>query len=206
MNYATDTDLIHHEPGLFKDTALVSQTLIAGTGDLAGTGFTIDAGSLIAAGVTAGHVLYLGGTINGCFPIIEVTGATTLDLTVLYDLLLADLVPIATAADLPFKVQTATPQIALVSEMIRRVLGVDDDAEILNPAVLRRTTCMGALHMLYNATAAITLDDSVIAAKAAVYRRLFQQSLRSVHVELDRNGDGWTDQVLCPGLPRLVRN
>lgn len=206
MLYATDTDLLHHEPNLFKDTALVSQTLIAGNGELTGTTFTIGSGSLITAGVSAGHVLYLGGSINGCFPIVDITGETTLQLTVLYDLMLANLVPIAAATEAPFKVTTAAPQIGLVSEMIRRILGVDGPAEILNPAVLRRATCMGALHLLYTATAAVALDDSILTAKSAVYRRLFQQSLRTVNVELDRDGDGVADQVLCPGLPRLVRN
>jgi hypothetical protein len=206
MNYATDIDLLHWEPSLFKDAALPSQKLLAGSGDLSETTFTLASGSFITAGVQAGHVLFLGGTINGCFAITGVNSATSLEISVLYDLLLAGGVPVATATGVPFTIQTATPQLALVSQMIRDVLGVKDPAQILNPEALRRVTALGTLQMLYNATAAISVDGVDLSRKAAVYQSLYQRSLRAVQVEIDRNGDGEADQVLCPGVPRLIRN
>jgi hypothetical protein len=206
MNYATDTDLLHWEPALFKDAALPSQKLLAGSGDLAGTTFTIASGSFTDAGVAVGHVLFLGGTINGCFAITAINSATSIEISVLYDLLLADGVPVATATGVAFKIQTAAPQLAMVSQMIRDVLGVPDPDQILNPEVLRRTTALGTLQMLYNATAAISIDGVDLSRKAAVYQSLYQRSLRAVQVEIDRNGDGEPDQVLCPGVPRLVRS
>src|SRR5207249_1012501 len=89
--YATDTDLLHWEPNLFRDASAAAQTLLAGTGaTLDGTTLTISGASFTDANVHPQNVIVLGGSITGSFPIVTVPTATTLTLSVLYDKLFAD--------------------------------------------------------------------------------------------------------------------
>ncbi len=209
--YATDTDLLHWEPSLFKDATIPSQTLLAGTGDLSGTSFTISAGSFATAGIAAGHVITLGGSINGSFPIVSVDSATAVTLSVLYDRLTPDestvpARPIGTATGVAYSIKTCRPQIGLISELLRQAIGVTDATAIINPHDFRRPAALGTLQMLFSATAAITLDESALNTRAAMYERLYQRSLRACKIEIDLNGDGRTDLIRCPGLPRLHRS
>src|SRR5688572_14197966 len=130
MNFCNDTDLLYWEPAIFKDAALASQTLISGTGDLSGTTFTVDAGgSLVTAHVVAGNVVVLTGTGLGSYPIVSVSSATQLTLSVLYDGLYpiggAPVPsPVGTAIDIPFTVRTFSPQSRIVSDLLRGAAGV----------------------------------------------------------------------------------
>src|SRR5687768_11476333 len=78
--FCTDIDLLHWEPSILRDAAFASQTLLAGTGDLAGTMFTLDTpgASFTASHVEADHVIVLNGGTSGCYPIVSVDGATQL--------------------------------------------------------------------------------------------------------------------------------
>src|SRR3954470_17381148 len=84
MTFCNDIDLLHWEPNILKEAAFVSQTLMTGSGDLAGTVFTIGSGSLNAAHVTNHDSIVLGGSILGTFPILSIDGATQLTISVLY--------------------------------------------------------------------------------------------------------------------------
>src|SRR5437764_11408978 len=90
MPFCTDTDLLHWEPNILKDAAFASQTLLAGTGNLVGTAFTITSGSLTADHIQAGQVIVLTGAVAGCFPIASVDNTTQLTVSVLYDGLLPE--------------------------------------------------------------------------------------------------------------------
>jgi len=70
--FCTDADLLPWEPNIFRDAPFASQTLLAGTGTLSGTDFTIDSGSFEDAGIDANHVIALGGDADGCFPIASI--------------------------------------------------------------------------------------------------------------------------------------
>src|SRR5688572_11277597 len=86
MTFCTDIDLLYWEPNLFRDAAFASQTLLAGIGDVAGSTFTIDAGSLATSHITANMVIAItSGSVAGCYPIISVNSATQLTLGVLHD-------------------------------------------------------------------------------------------------------------------------
>lgn len=211
MTYATDTDLLHWEPALFKDATLPSQTLIAGTAAVTGTAVTIAAGSFTTAGIVAGHVLTLGTPLEGSFPIVAVSSATVLSVSVLYDRLTPDDTdtpprPIGSGTNVPYTIKTFLPQIGIVSEMLRRVLEVSDAAQILNPLALRRSAALGTLQMLYSAAGAIALDDVKLSAKAVFYERLYRRALRVAKVEIDQNGDGVRDSIRCPGIVQLRRS
>ena len=78
MTFCNDIDLLHWEPNILRDAAFASQTLISGTGDLAGTAFSISSGSFTAAHVTGDMAIVLGGAVAGTFPIVSVDGAAQL--------------------------------------------------------------------------------------------------------------------------------
>src|SRR5688572_3085873 len=83
--YATDLDLLHWEPNLLRDAAFASQTLISGTGNLAGTSFTISSGSFTDAKAQIDQLVKLGPPFDGTYPIVAVNGATEITLSVMYD-------------------------------------------------------------------------------------------------------------------------
>jgi hypothetical protein len=185
--------------------------LLAGTGDLSGTSFTITAGSFTTAGIEPGHVITLGGSIDGSFPVLAVNSATSLTLSVLYDRLLpeesaVDARPIGAASALPFTIKTCKPQIAVIGELLHQAIDVTDPTVILNPQDLRRPAALGTLQMLYSASAAVSIDEADLAVRTQMYERLYRRALRAAKIELDLNHDGRTDLIRCPALPRLHRS
>src|SRR5688572_17776551 len=119
MTFCTDTDLLNWEPNLPKEASFAAQTLISGQGDLAGTVFTIGAGSLTDAHVEVGQVLVLSGLIEGCFPIVAVNSATGLVVSTLYDDPETELDGvIGTATGLGFAIRTFWPQRKVVSDLL----------------------------------------------------------------------------------------
>ncbi|HRK32402.1 MAG TPA: hypothetical protein PLD59_15160 [Tepidisphaeraceae bacterium] len=211
MTFATDIDLLHWEPNLVKEATFVSQTLLATTGDLSGTTLTISGSSFVDAEVTGENIIYIGGAIDGTFPIVEVNSSTQLTLSVLYDKLFNDPAtpgrggPDATGVD--FAIRTFWPQRQVVSDLILQAAGLDpgDAQKILNPLVLKRACVLGTLQMIYNALAAAATESSFFAARARFYEQLYKRSLRSARVELDLNGDGQIDSVRALNCITLIR-
>jgi hypothetical protein len=217
MTFCNDVDLLHWEPNIFQDAAFASQMLIKGTGDLSGTTFTLDSGSLSDAQVAAGGVIALTGTIEGAYPIVSVDSATQLTLSVLYDALYPDSgegepVPVGTAADLNFTIRTFSPQAKMVSRMLKTAAGIvpgtedEDSIVILNPETMRRACVLGTLQMIYSALAAVATEPANYSVRADLYERLFRRALRGVRVELDTNGDGQRDVRRSLGVLELYRS
>jgi hypothetical protein len=111
--FANDIDLLHWEPNIFIDAANAAQSVFSGTGDLAGTTFTIASGSLIDARITNEHVIVLSGGVMGSFPIVSIDSATELTLSVLYDELYSEAglsPPPGEAEGAGFSIRTFWPQ------------------------------------------------------------------------------------------------
>lgn len=217
MIFCNDVDLLAWEPDVLKDAAFASQTLVTGTGDLAGTTFTVTTGSSLSAhAVEAGNVIILSGAVAGCFPIVSVTGASTLELTVLHEDPFPETgsaTPVSpgAATGLPFVIRTFWAQRKVVSELLEQAVGLAPGtpealtATILNPQALRRTCVMGTLQMIYSALAAAATDSARYSLRADLYERLYRRAMRQAQVDLDLNGDGWADVRRSPGLLRLIR-
>src|SRR5215207_4924200 len=164
LPFCNHIDLLHWEPNILRDAAFASQTLISGTGNLAGSTFTIASGSFLAAHVAQDQVIVLTGATAGSYPIVTVDGATQLTLSVLYDGLFpvsGDPVPSppGTANGLAYVIRTFWPQRRIVSELLLQAAGLDPadpDAEqqILNPIALNRACALGTLHLIHSALAA----------------------------------------------------
>lgn len=216
MPLTTDTDLLYWEPNLFRDAQFASQLLIAGTGTLSGSAFVIDAGSLTAARIEAGHVLVLTGAVAGSFPIVQVSSDTSLVLSVLYDGIFPPLssvtpIPIGSAADLAFAIRTFSPQRRVVTDLLLRAAGLepaatdDPTSPVLNPDALRRACTLGSLQMIYNALAAAATEPADLKIRAELYERLFRRALRQSSVEIDTNDDGQPDRIAHLGTLQMRR-
>jgi len=215
MTFCNDIDLLHWEPGLFAEAGFASQQLLTGTGNLAGTAFTISSGSLIDAHVTANQVIILSGAVGGCFPIVSVNTATQLTLSVLYDGLDPDggdprPGPVGTSSGLAFAIRTFWPQRKVVSDILRAAAGLDrvENAahRIVNTAALRRPAALGTLQLIYGAlAAAVTSEPNTFAIRAALYARLYRRALNQTRIELDTDGDGEADLARDLGVLTLDR-
>jgi hypothetical protein len=204
--FCTDIDLLHWEPNILRDAAFASQTLLAGTGDLAGTTFTLDTvgASFLASHVEADQVIVLSGGTSGCYPIVSVNSATQLTISTLFDGLFPlsgnpTPIPVGSAVDLAFVVRTFWPQRRVITELLLAAAGLDPVLHsvdrVMNPQALRKACALGSLHMIYSALAAAAAEPAAYGVRAELYERLYRRALRGARVELDLNGDGAADAV-----------
>ena len=219
MLLCTDTDLLHWEPNLLREAAFASQTLLTGTGDLAGTMFTVDgpvgAPTLLAAHVAADQVIVLTGGTSGSYPIVSVNSATQLTISVLYDGLFpvsgaGVASPVGNADNLSFAIRTFWPQRRVVSDLLLAAAGLNPTREdlgdvVTNPQTLRKAAVLGTLHMIYSALAAAAAEPESLSTRADLYERLYRRALRNTVVELDLNGDGAADAVRPLNVLQLQR-
>jgi hypothetical protein len=201
--FCTDADLLAWEPNIFRDAPFASQTLLSGTGTLSGTTFTIETGSFEEAGITANHVIVLGGDADGCFPIRSIDAADAITVSV-FDNSDEAHAP-SVSGPLPFTVRTFSPQRAIVSELIAQAAGVESNDELLNPQVLARPCALGTFQLIYSALAAVAENERA-SQRAAFYERLYRRALRQVAVEIDTNGDGVLDERRSLSLLRFARS
>jgi len=218
MVFCSDVDLLYWEPDVLKEAALASQTLVNGTGDVAGTVFTASTGaSFVDQKVEAGQVIVLTGAVAGCFAITAVSDATNLEISVLYDELFPESgdappgVGVGTASGLGFVIRSFWAQRKVVSDLLMQAVGlVPGTAEeasdvILNPRALKRACTLGTLQMIYSAMAAVASEPATFSLRADLYERLYRRALLAAQVDLDLNGDGLLDSRRSPGLVRMVR-
>lgn len=211
--FCSDIDLLHWEPAIFRDAAFVSQTLLsADNASLSGTTLTLP-GGLVGdeAEIASASVAYIGGSVDGCFPIASIDSPTQLTISVLYDALFDNpSVPSRPGPDLtglPLTLRTFWPQRKVVSDLLLQMLNLapTQPEAVLNPDALRRPCTLGTLHMIYSALAATSEQASAHAVRADLYERLYRRSLRAARVELDLNGDGEPDCRRNLATPALVR-
>jgi hypothetical protein len=215
MTFCTDIDLLQWEPNICRDAAFASQTLIGGTGNLAGTSFTIASGSFTTAHVAADQVIVLTGGTSGSYPIVSVDSATQLTISVLYDGLFPTggspvPTPPGTANGLTYAIRTFWPQRRIISELILTAAGLDaGDAasgdKIMNPAALVRACSLGTLHLIYSALAAVAEDPTDLMVRVALYERLYRRALGAASVQLDLDGDGRADALRTLNVLELQR-
>ena len=205
LTFCNDIDLLHWEPNVLRDAAFASQTLISGTGNLAGSTFTIATGSFLTAHVAQDQVIVLSGATAGSYPIVSIDSATQLTLSVLYDGLYptgGDPVPSppGTANGLTYAIRTFWPQRRIVSELLLQAAGIDPsdpeaEQKIMNPDVLQRACTLGTLHMIHSALAAAAENPDNLNDRAKLYENLYRRAIRCATVKLDLNLDGRLDAL-----------
>jgi hypothetical protein len=205
LTFCNDIDLLHWEPNILRDAAFASQTLISGTGNLAGSTFTIAAGSFLTAHVAQDQVIVLTGATAGSYPIVSVDSATQLTLSVLYDGLFPTSgdptpSPPGTANGLTYAIRTFWPQRRIVSELLLQAAGIDPsdpeaEQKIMNPDALQRACTLGTLHMIHSALAAAAENPDNLNTRAKLYEGLYRRAIRLATVKLDLNLDGRLDAL-----------
>ncbi|WP_428940570.1 hypothetical protein [Fontivita pretiosa] len=210
--FATDSDLLHWEPGLLRDAAAVAQTLLSGTGTLAGTTFTIASGSLLDAHIAPEHVITIGSPIDSSFQIVSVDDASNLTLSVIDTALDPDNGPAQpwapfSGSNLGYAIRTFWPQRRIVSELLLQAAGVkpQNAASILNRDVLRRPCVLGSLHLVYTALSAAATEPLPLLNRAEMYERLYRRALRNTAVDIDLDGDGVFDTRRTLNVLKLIR-
>jgi len=210
--FCTDLDLLHWEPNLLKDASFASQTLLSAVGDLEGTTLTLAEGLIAGAGLSGGEVAYVGGAIDGCFPVVSIDSPTQLTLSVLYDKLFDDPAsPVRTGptvTGVPVTVRSFWAQRKVVSDLLLHLLGLspDNPQAVTNPEALRRPCALGTLQMICSALSAVSEHAAAYAVRADLYERLYRRALRNARVELDLNADGQPDCRRHLAVLALVRD
>ena len=214
-NFSTDADLLKWEPALFRDLAVPGQRLASGSDGLTGgISFSSASADLLASGVAPGHVLRLAdddGESFGCWEVLSVESATEL-LATQVGRSAADSVEMPAGADWVWSIDTFDPQAEEVRfELLSRLgLAVDDDGLDLEELVLqrrslRRASVFGILVMIFEGQSGTAEEGRNLAAKAALYRRLYDKELSKLRVRIDTDGDGYGDDTRAPGSIRLTR-
>jgi hypothetical protein len=214
-NFSTDADLLKWEPTLFRDLAVPGQRLAAAAdGETAGLSFQSDSAKFQDDGLQPGHVVRLvaeDGEEYGCYEVLSVESQTAL-LATQVGRTATDPVDLPTGHDWLYTVDTFDPQAEEVRfELLARLgLAVDDDGADLEQQVfvrrtLRRASVFGTLLMIFEGQSGGEQEGRNLAAKAALYRGLYEKELAKVQVRLDRNGDGRADDLRAPGSVRLRR-
>ncbi|MBN2583383.1 MAG: hypothetical protein JXL80_09960 [Planctomycetes bacterium] len=212
--FSTDADLLKWEPTLMADLAVPGQRLSGGSDGVSnGLSFTSATGTFLDAGVEAGHVVRLAtsdGEDYGCWQIISVESQTALLATQVGR---ADNpVDMVSGTAWRFSIDTFDPQAEEVRfELLTRLgLAVDVDGADLEEAVLerrslRRASVFGCLAMIFEGASGTSPEGRNLAAKAALYRGLYDKELSKLRVKLDRDGDGFVDDMRAPGSIRMQR-
>jgi len=214
-NFSTDSDLLKWEPTLFRDLAVPGQRLASGTdGETAGLAFSSDSADFVAAGVAPGHVVRLiddDGQAAGCWQVLSVESPTLL-LATQVGRLAGDSVNLPTGSHWAWTIDTFDPQAeeARFELLARLGLAVDEDGAdlanlVLQPRSLRRASVFATLTMIFEGASGAAQEGRNLAAKAALYRRLYDKELTQLRVRLDRDGDGLADDACSPGTIRLER-
>ena len=214
-NFSTDADLLKWEPTLFRDLAVGGQRLASGLdGTTSGITLTSASAAFLDARVTPGHVLRLVGQENdecGCYEILSVESQTEL-LATQVGRAASDSVDLPTGSDWVYCIDTFDPQAEEVRFELLTRLGLSTDEQgleqeelVLQRRQLRRASVFATLLMVFEGQSGSSQEGRNLAAKAALYRQLYEKELAKIRVNLDRDGDGLPDDMRAPGSIRLQR-
>ncbi len=211
--FATDKDLLTLEPGLFRDVGWVAQRLTRGTGAISGNTLTVSGAdvALDAAGITAGHVVTVGGTN---YEVIARPTASTLTISRVRANPSDPIQPPSPVSGVEVFVMTFAPQIAMVERQALRMAGIEpEDAapgaiqarDITNPSSLTMLVSLGALHTVYAAAGAGSGAGGSLTERAVMYRERFAAARQRAQVQIDLNGDGLPDATRRLNIAQFVR-
>ncbi|MDO8301865.1 MAG: hypothetical protein Q7T18_01350 [Sedimentisphaerales bacterium] len=209
--FSNDVDLLRYEPKLFTEFYFPSQVLASGTGGtLTGTMFTKSGVDFVAAGISAGGVIYLksaAGTLDGVFEIVSVDSATQLTVSVLRSEETAVAVCPPAGTDVTYRVATFAPQASEAELMLMRCFGMqaDDTENCIESEELRVASVFAILASVYVTLTGDAETSEELWKKSLHYRTLFEHAREILRLDVDTDGDGASDEVKQGGSIRLVR-
>jgi hypothetical protein len=176
MAFASDRDLLVLEPLLLRDIGWSAQTLVD-VSDVTVVGAVAQSLSsdFNVAGVRTGMIAVIGGVPA---EILEVTSATTLAVSLMRPVGDATAIPPAPGTGLAMTIATFAPQLELIHAQALRSIGIEPsdssavpgEANIVNPMAVALVESLGALHLILSSAAAMVGPESVLWAKARMYR------------------------------------
>jgi hypothetical protein len=205
-NLARDRDLLVLEPNLFRDLAWVGQRLSRGTGTISGTTLTIASPEVLldAAGVSAGHVVVVGGV---AYEILARLSGTQLTISRIRDDAAGAAIPPTAVTNAECVIATFGPQIALAHAEIVRMAGLEfggtaaavvagvSEANIVREPGVVRFEALGALAIIWASASGLLGQDSPGAERSRWYQDRFVNERSRVGVRVDTNGDGVAEEV-----------
>jgi len=217
-NFSTDADLLKWEPALLREIVLDHQCLTHGDGASSQTFSVVAAGGLfVTSKVRAGHVVHLRNAdqgVDGYYEILSVESETEL-MAGLVGGRGDEWVPLPTATDLEFRIQTFDPQHEEARWALLARFGLETDAAdqgedlarwIAQHRSLRRPSVALVLATLYRGQAGDGPEASGLARKAEHYARLYEDEVAKARLVLDRDADGRPDDVRTLASYRLRRD
>ncbi len=217
-NFSTDADLLKWEPALMREIVLDHQCLTQGNGASSETLSVVAAGGLfITSKVRAGHVIHLRNAdqgVDGYYEVISVESETEL-MAGFVGGRGDEWVPLPTATDLEFRIQTFDPQHEEARWTLLTRFGLETDASgqgedlarwIAEHRSLRRASVALVLAMLYRGQASGGPEASGLARKAEHYAHLYEDEIAKARLVLDRDADGQPDDVRTLASHRLRRD
>jgi hypothetical protein len=214
--FITDRDLLMLEPNLFRDVGWLGQRLFDGAGGISGTTLTISPSggvNLESAGVSAGHVVVVGGLP---LEVLARTAATTATVSKLRADPDGAAIPPGNVSGVSAAVWTLRPQIAVAHEQILRLLGIEPgdtaplpgqltEAQIVRPRSLWLLEALLTLNLVYASAAALSGGDSPMTMRAEMYRQRSAAERSRAVAYIDTNGDGTADVARYVGLAVMGR-
>jgi len=217
-HFSTDADLLKWEPALMREIVLDHQCLTQGDGASSQTFSVVATGGLfVTSKVRAGHVVHLRNAdqgVDGYYEVLSVESETEL-MAGLVGGRGDEWVPLPTATDLEFHIQTFDPQHEEARWALLARFRLETDASnqsgdlarwIAEHRSLRRPSVALVLATLYRGQAAGGPEASGLARKAEHYARMYEDEVAKARLVLDRDADGLPDDVRTLASHRLRRD
>jgi len=200
-NFSTDADLLKWEPSLMREIILDHQCLTKGESASSQTFAIVAAGGLfITSGVQIGHVIHLKNAdqgVDGYYEVLSVESETELMAGLIGGGPGTDeWIPLPTATDLEFRIQTFDPQHEETRWTLLTRFGLEADADrdvaqwAAERRILRRASVALVLATLYRGAAQVVPEVSGLARKAGHYASLYEDEIAKAQLVLDRDKQG----------------
>jgi hypothetical protein len=214
--FCLDTDILALEPIVYlSDGFQLAQPLIQSTdGVLSGTSFSSASADFLDAQVAAGMVLVTWSTLpaeGAAWDIRDVTGATTLGVSVLQADRTATPVAPPAGTGLHYAVRTFAPAISAVSDALAEKFRRTSEsapittADFADSRQLALTTACGTLAQLFTARATNARPHDANWIKAEFYRCEFRRLQDQLRLAIDLDGDGLAESTRTLGNVSLRR-
>jgi len=217
VQFSNDVDILKYEPVLFGQLHLPWQVLASGdSGSLDGTTMTDGAADFVAAGITAGSVVYLQSSdvaLDGAYEIVSVDSQTELTISVLRADRNAGAVAPPSADPVSYRVATFDPQAAEAAFQLTEYFGIQPGNPASSIAVddlvdiesLRRASVFAIISAVYAMWAGRD-EGGDYWSKSLYYKQCFEKARQRCHISIDLGTDGIADVTKVGGAINMVRD
>lgn len=217
VQFSSDVDILKYEPVLFGQLHLPWQVLARGTSaSLSGTTLTDDTVDFVAAGIEAGHVVYLqsaDAVLDGAYEVVSIDSSTQLTVSVLRADNDANPVAPPPAGDVSYRISTFGPQASEAAFQLTEYFGIQPGApassttadDIVDTEALCRVSVFAVISAAYAMWAGQKVCQEFW-TKSLHYRQRFEKARQRCHISIDLGADGIADVTRVGGAINLLRD